>query len=167
LNCQNCQEEATVHLTEIVDAEKHERHLCENCAKEQGISIKHSFHITHPNFSAAVPGTGLDLMTEAISGSSGPQCPRCSITFHEFRTQGRLGCPHDYEVFERLLEPLLEKIHGATTHLGKVPARKRAKMDQAHRIQGLRNRLKELVERERYEEAAHIRDEIKSLQVPN
>ena len=23
-------------------------------------------------------------------------CPVCGITFYEFRSQGRLGCPHDY-----------------------------------------------------------------------
>ena len=26
-------------------------------------------------------------------------CPHCGIKFMEFRAQGRLGCPHDYEVF--------------------------------------------------------------------
>ena len=39
-------------------------------------------------------------------------CPVCGITFYEFRSQGRLGCPHDYVCFQAQLEPLIVNIHG-------------------------------------------------------
>ena len=41
-------------------------------------------------------------------------CPSCGISFKEFRSQGRLGCPHDYIAFQSELLPLLENIHGET-----------------------------------------------------
>ena len=34
----------------------------------------------------------------------------------EFRADGRLGCPHDYEVFRVGLEPLLQRIHRSGRH---------------------------------------------------
>ena len=48
-------------------------------------------------------------------------CPVCGITFYEFRSQGRLGCPHDYVCFQTQLEPLILNIHGETEHVGKRP----------------------------------------------
>ena len=39
--CQRCKKQpATVHLTEILQNEKRERHLCEDCAREEGVAVK-------------------------------------------------------------------------------------------------------------------------------
>ena len=41
--CQRCNKTpATVHLTDIVppDGEKRERHLCERCAAEEGVTVQ-------------------------------------------------------------------------------------------------------------------------------
>ena len=38
--CEKCRREATVHLTEITNGQKIERHLCEECASAEGITIK-------------------------------------------------------------------------------------------------------------------------------
>ena len=48
-------------------------------------------------------------------------CPVCGITFFEFRSHGRLGCPHDYVAFKAQLEPLILNIHGEGEHAGKRP----------------------------------------------
>ncbi len=48
-------------------------------------------------------------------------CPVCGITFYEFRSQGRLGCPHDYVAFQTQLEPLILNVHGESEHVGKRP----------------------------------------------
>ncbi len=46
------------------------------------------------------------------------------MTFREFRQQKLLGCPHDYDAFERALLPLIEGAHdGASQHVGKAPHR--------------------------------------------
>ena len=41
MQCERCKNNvATVHLTEIVKSQKTEKHLCEQCAKEEGYTIK-------------------------------------------------------------------------------------------------------------------------------
>src|SRR3989304_10447244 len=70
-------------------------------------------------------------------------CPVCGITFYEFRSQGRLGCPHDYMFFQKQLEPLLMNIHGDLTHLGKHPQRPSAGSEKRTQLIKLRRALKE------------------------
>ena len=54
--------------------------------------------------------------------------------FYEFRSQGRLGCPHDYVCFQAQLEPLILNIHGETEHVGKVPKRCPQRQRKAHPV---------------------------------
>ncbi len=91
-------------------------------------------------------------------------CPNCGITFREFRSQGRLGCPHDYIAFAKELKPLLENIHGETQHNGKFPKRAPHASQLQYRLIKLRSDLRNAVEEEEYERAARIRDEIQSLE---
>jgi protein arginine kinase activator len=94
-----------------------------------------------------------------------PKCPECGITFEDFRTRGRFGCPKDYEVFRESLGPLLEKIHGSQKHTGRLP-RGRAAIDPASgdRLLRLRRELQAAVGNENYEEAARLRDEIRKAE---
>ena len=91
-------------------------------------------------------------------------CPNCGIAFKEFRAQGRLGCPHDYVVFEKDLLPLLENIHGETAHVGKIPKRSPQASQMQFQLMKLRNELRLCVEEERYEDAARIRDSIRQIE---
>jgi protein arginine kinase activator len=88
-------------------------------------------------------------------------CPACGIKYMEFRAEGRLGCPHDYDVFRVGLEPLLRRIHRKIRHTGKVP-RRRPKTTSVHtELLELRNQLRAAVEAEQFEEAARVRDLIR------
>ena len=91
-------------------------------------------------------------------------CPMCEMTFSEFRNQQRLGCPHDYEVFREELLPLLEAIHGETTHCGKVPKRAPGDSHRQAEIIKLRHELKRAVADEAFETAAGLRDQIRELE---
>ena len=46
MQCQFCDNRATVHLTEILDGQKIERHMCEQCAQSEGITVKTSSPIS-------------------------------------------------------------------------------------------------------------------------
>ena len=95
---------------------------------------------------------------------SNRECEVCGIKFVDFRNTGRLGCPHDYQEFREELLPLLENIHGETRHCGKTPRRlPQNKQTQSELIQ-LRNRLKQAITKEDYEEAARLRDRIRILE---
>ena len=160
--CQKCnQSPATVHVTDIVPphGEKRERHLCENCAESDGITMKSHEPINTILAKFVQQKTG--SVPQEIAGLA---CPHCGISFREFRAQGQLGCPRDYEVFSKFLTPLVERAHGgATRHEGKTPARLGSSAQPSNELAGLRRELKAAVEREDYENAARLRDQIRAL----
>ena len=156
--CDNCGREATVHQTEISGGEMVERHLCQECAASEGVTIK-----------AQMPISQLleEMVLQSAAGKdlSELRCEVCGITFLEFRRDGLLGCPNDYLAFEDVLEPLLERAHdGATLHSGKIPADAADLEQKQNQLLRLRGRLKDAVAGEDYELAARIRDEIKELE---
>jgi protein arginine kinase activator len=151
VKCQFCSNEATVHLTNIVDQKKHHLHLCQGCAEKQHLLTKQELNLPAIVQNLIGPHVGaLDDLTRLV-------CPACGIKFMEFRADGRLGCPHDYTVFRAGLEPLLQRIHRADRHVGKTPRRPGNAALQAELVE-LRRRLRVAVDAEAYEEAARLRD---------
>ena len=150
--CQRCQkQQATIHLTEILNNEKRERHLCEDCAREEGVAIKAQINLQDIL-------SGMLEAHESTGRDANLCCPDCGITYAEFRSQGRLGCPHDYEVFAEPLAEVLQKVHGATEHVGKLPQRAGSDSRGQRELMQLRRQLQNAVDAEHYEEAARIRD---------
>ncbi len=150
--CQRChKQQATIHLTEILNNEKRERHLCEDCAREEGVAIKAQINLQDIL-------SGMLEAHESTGRDANLCCPDCGITYAEFRSQGRLGCPHDYEVFAEPLQEVLEKVHGATEHVGKLPQRAGPDSRGQRELMQLRRQLQHAVDAEHYEEAARIRD---------
>lgn len=159
MKCQKCPNPATLHITEVLgEGQFEELHLCEGCANK---------YLYEPQASKAAAKTGTaETTSEADEAAALNQreCPHCGIKFVEFRNTGRLGCPHDYDVFREELAPLLENIHGETRHIGKTPRRlPQSKQTQTELMQ-LRGRLKQAINREDYEEAARLRDQIRTLE---
>ncbi len=157
--CQRCHKnEATIHITEVGEGEHQENHLCEKCAEANGTVVKN-------------PATINQLLSSLIMAHSGASelagmtCPECGISFLEFRQQGLLGCPNDYEVFSQALDDLLVRVHGQDIqHMGKVPARGGSEQKKNIRLLHLRRELATAVEAEQYEEAAKLRDQIKEFE---
>jgi protein arginine kinase activator len=151
--CQRCNERtATVHLTEILeDNEKRVRNLCEECAAEEQDGPVELMGMLSSAFTPVDPS----------KEPSGLRCDECGLGYMEFRARGRLGCPQCYEVFRTSLEPLLEKIHGGTQHVGKAPDESSAvDRSRERRLLEFRRDLQTSVREERYEEAARLRDEL-------
>jgi protein arginine kinase activator len=91
-------------------------------------------------------------------------CPVCGMTFHDFRSQGRLGCPHDYVAFEAQLSPLLMNIHGENEHVGKIPKRCPQGSEKRTQLIRLRREMSDAVSEENYERAKELRDEIQRIE---
>ena len=160
--CQICgKSPATVHFTEIQDSKMSEIHVCERCAEERGMqasSKKHQFDI------ADLLAGMVDGMTENEEERVGHvQCPRCGMPYSAFKETGRLGCADCYQAFQFQLRPLLRRIHGDTRHRGKAPERGTGE-NGARQIQRLHDELQRAVEREEFERAASIRDDIRKLE---
>ncbi|NQT88672.1 UvrB/UvrC motif-containing protein [bacterium] len=155
--CQCGKKPATIHITEIIDGEKQELHLCEECAQQKQIL----FH--------NVPDLGQALAGLFHSHDAGENdqlqhllCPACGITYADFRAGGRFGCPNDYELFREAVDPLLQRFHGATEHCGKTPAPGQDHSPGEH-LADLSLKLQKAVADEAYELAAQLRDEIYEL----
>ncbi len=156
MQCQICQSSATVHLTEIVNGQKTERHLCEECAQKEGISIKS--HVPIGQLLNNIVDTQQEVQKLAQN-----TCPNCGLSWQEFRKSGLLGCPNDYIVFEQLLSPIVQKAHeGAIEHKGRVPGTDSACVENKQLdLIKLKQDLQIAIEAEDYEAAAILRDEIR------
>src|SRR5712691_7483688 len=155
MKCQKCHNPATLHITEVIsDDQFEELHLCEHCANK---------YLYEPQ-SKNSKTTALEALGEGDESLGQRECPNCGLKFVEFRNTGRLGCPSDYQEFREELLPLLENIHGEVKHTGKVPRRLPQNKEMESELIQLRNRLKQAVTKEDYEEAAKIRDRIKNLE---
>ena len=86
------------------------------------------------------------------------------MSYAEFRRTGRLGCASDYEVFREALLPLIERIHGAREHMGRVPQRSPEQARRASAVVALRRKLEEAVRSEDYEHAAQLRGQLRQLE---
>lgn len=164
MQCQICQQrEATIHLTEITDGVRTEMHLCERCAQEEGIAVKSKLSINEllSGLLATQPSDD-ELFGDTEQDVS---CPHCGFTLGQFTENGVLGCPYDYEIFEKTLTPIIKKAHGGkTAHRGKVPAKTPKDTKKQIELIGLRQRLEAAVQSEDYELAAKLRDEISQLE---
>jgi protein arginine kinase activator len=69
----------------------------------------------------------------------------------------------DYNVFKKGLLPLIEKMHGSSQHVGKIPANAGVEVVKTNELIQLRRDLNEAVGKEDYEKAAQIRDKIYEL----
>ena len=165
MKCHYCGQPATVHLTDIVAKQKRELHLCEGCAKTyllQGDGTPPAAAPTAANLLAKQLKLG--QAAEELAKLDKRACPKCGITFYEFRNQGRLGCPHDYVFFERELTPLVMNIHGEARHVGKRPRTDAPTSDAKTELIRLRREMKEAVGKEDYERASRLRDEIRKME---
>ena len=157
MKCQKCPNAASLHITEIL-SEDHveELHLCEVCAHK---------YLSEPQSKLQGKPTAA-LASEDAEETSGihRECDLCGIKFVDFRNTGRLGCPHDYDVFREELVQLLENIHGETRHAGKSPRRLPQNRQAQAELMQLRKQLLQAVHREAYEEAARLRDRIRHLE---
>lgn len=160
--CERCKKaQATYHLTDIdSDGDRSERHLCERCAIDEGLVQVHKSSLT------------ADILEQFVSNAksiaatrSEMVCPDCGLSYLEFRNQGQLGCPGDYDAFKEALHPLIEREHdGATHHIGKTPRAFAAGREAEADIRRLRRQLEDAVAAEDYERAAGLRDRLRELE---
>ncbi|HOU09466.1 MAG TPA: UvrB/UvrC motif-containing protein [Clostridiales bacterium] len=160
--CQNCgKKEATTHIKSIVNGETAETHLCANCAAHLGYcDIFTGFGFNPGDFFGNLLVNGSRNENE----SQPLRCAVCSSSFDDIAREGKVGCAQCYETFYDLLLPSLQRIHGKAVHTGKVPLKAGARAQINGRIAQLKEDLQKAVERQDYEQAAKLRDEINAAQ---
>lgn len=168
MKCQRCEKPATFHITELTGGKPVELHLCEDHARE---------YLTQAGNEPASAGSMAAMFTQQLAkqmalGQTAEEladldqqsCPYCGITFYDFRTQGRLGCPYDYVFFEKEIQPLLLNIHGESQHTGKRPTHSPELSRQRTELIRYRRQLQEAIREEHYELASRLRDKIREIE---
>lgn len=164
--CDLCgKNEASVHLTEIIDDQTQELHLCQPCAKEKGVEASQEFPAQL--FGAALPELLAGLADFGVKLEAGEKaklvCSQCGMTYDDFRKSGRLGCGNCYKTLERYLAPLLKRIHSLAHHVGKTPAAAASqKTGSKAQLTQLKECLRVAVAAENFEEAVRLRDQIRA-----
>jgi protein arginine kinase activator len=158
--CNICSKnQATVHLTEIVNEQMTELHLCEQCAQAKSHEMEQQF--------------GLNDLLKGLVDFEKPsaeketlliKCSSCGLTYADFKKIGRLGCGQCYVTFKKYLAPLLKRIHGSNCHTGKSPLKSHGPCKKKEDLQELRLSLQKAIENEDFEKAAQLRDAIRELE---
>lgn len=155
---------ATVHLTEIIDSQMNELHLCEVCAREKSEQMEQQFGLSDL-LAGMVEFEKPQKDKETLEAVS-LKCANCGLAYADFKKIGRLGCSECYLTFKKYLGPLLKSIQGSVMHFGKTPVKVAPVLKKTERIdlEELRQQLKAAIEKEAFEEAARLRDQIKELE---
>ncbi len=163
MKCQNCHEsEATIHFKEVAEGLLREIHLCENCAAEKG------FHLVIEQNKLSIVNQFIwmaeNLYPENASKVGAVQCDRCGLRFSQFARTGRLGCADCYTAFSAHLPQVLRRVHGAVRHKGRTPEISGPIDPTRQTLDRLRLELNRAIEREEFETAARLRDQIRGLE---
>jgi len=152
-----------VHLTEIVDEQMTEMHLCEDCAHAKSVQMEQQFGLA--DLLAGLSDFGKQVKDVAPAKL---ECPNCGLNYEDFKKFGRLGCSECFQSFRIQLDALLKKIHGSNRHLGKKPAgvfaaaaASEAPAKTAAPEPDLKAQLQQAILAEDFERAAQLRDKIR------
>ena len=163
MTCDLCgKKKATVHLTEIVDEQMLEMHLCEECAREKSVQMEQQFGLS--DLLAGLADFGKQVKDYEKVKSV---CPSCHLTYEDFKKLGRLGCSECYTAFQDQLGGLLKRIHGSNHHHGKTPGNVPVQaLPKTDSLRDLKQQLQQAIEQERFEQAAELRDKIRAMENP-
>lgn len=167
--CDDCGEkEAVFQATQIGKNKKTVLNLCADCWKKHGFDAPLSaIGFSMGNILASNILASIIKQSEAESTKPLPKvkCSGCGLSYGEFRQQGRLGCSRCYETFFDNLKDLLRRVHGSNDHMGKVPRSAQETFMARRELNRLHREMKRAVEKEEFEKAARLRDQIRKLEV--
>lgn len=155
VKCQICKtNEATVHFKQAIDGEVRELNCCQTCAAKNGFDVQSPMALTDFLFGLGMQDAGGDEPDDRV-------CAACGLTRAAFRKTSRLGCARCYEAFADELAPMLQDMHRAAEHAGKVPATARVSAEAA----ALQKAMERAVAEEDFEEAAKLRDRLRDMRL--
>ena len=171
--CEKCKKRtAAVFYNENINGKTRSFSLCSECAaalREKGdlqdiVSMTGSFADPFSELQDSLFGGFFGLPRASGELHSEKSCPRCNSTYADILKEGKVGCPECYTVFSGELARMIRSIHGTTTHTGAIPARHRAIKERREQIKRLRAEMQEAIQKEDFEAAARLRDEIRTAE---
>ena len=194
MKCDRCQlAPASVRISQTVNGVSSELHLCRECAVElENEYAKNAWGKLFPDtfFGSWLGHTGgIPSFGEEVSAQEDISCPTCGCSFKDFRRTGLFGCADCYQAFRGQLDEIFRRVQAGSEHMGRIPGSLQAKGDAAPSVNeaaapdptaaetaptvtvpepgsvaDLRRQQQEAVEREDYELAARLRDQIREVE---
>lgn len=189
--CQLCPSpQATVHLTELsADGTRSEVHVCRECVARLGIAVDNPPPLAPLLIQAqALAQAGSeDGAVDSVSvpaPADGEACLHCGLEFTAYAQSNLFGCADCYQTFAPQVAELVQRYHGATRHVGRVPGGVTAPEPKADQVdanqlakivaeqrriakhsarQSLTLALADAIAREQFERAAALRDQLSAL----
>jgi protein arginine kinase activator len=169
--CQKCnQNEATIHFRQNINGDVKEINLCPQCAAELGNdAVFNGLEDFNP---FGVINVGIQNFLGSLFSQELPQrknpegrkCSFCGTTFEEFAQSAMAGCSSCYQEFSGEMLPYIQRIHGKTKHVGKIPATAGKELKIQRELSTLKKQLEDAVAAQEYENAAKFRDQIKEIE---
>ena len=137
--CENCHlNEAEVKLTVKSKDGMQEKWVCSTCAQGD-------------NF-------------QEMAFQEEKRCPTCHMTLKDIAHVGKFGCSNCYATFKDDILDIVRRVQGGQyEHVGKVPHSSYHKLALKKKIEEKKQYLQQLIDEQDFEQAAIVRDEIKSL----
>ncbi len=162
MDCDICGKKAKVHLTQLVGGEIKKIALCNDCAKEKGVTDPTGFALAEMLLGKS---PGKPVVPVPLSSGPARACPTCGFTLDDLRRVRRFGCADCYTTFRDEALQMIRGMHKGNRHCGKVPEGLMELHQRTQRLEELRGRLDQAVIAENYEEAAGLRDEIRQIEL--
>ena len=166
MKCSKCEHnEANVYIEQISGGETKKMHLCGECAFSADMmgsplgKFEDAFKNAH-SFWFAPEGEALYQRPAQKTAV----CHACGYSFERFRKSSLLGCAACYKAFRTELLGVFGKVQPAAKHVGKTPKAQNLTIEKDAELSRLKDALKNAISAEEYEEAAGIRDLIRSME---
>lgn len=163
--CEKCKKNAAVvHFIKVINGEKTQICLCEDCMKDVtknpldllniGNDSEKFKNIIDEIFN--IKDTTKEIKIDVV-------CKNCKTRFSDFKDTGLLGCPECYENFSELLKPVLKKTQEDIIYKGKIPEKDKDYVSDKKALDNLEINLIKAINNEEYELAAVFRDQINEI----
>lgn len=169
--CEVCKKnEATIHVTKIVNGVKKEANLCSECAgKSEEFNLGSDMDMITPFAFPNILSGLMDYVSKTSSNNKVKElkCKNCGSSYREFKETGLLGCSECYKHFNQAILSVVKGVQGNVEHLGKIPKKAGRDLVQKNKILKLKQELQKVITLEEYEKAAEIRDQIREIEKNN
>jgi len=161
--CDICGEnEAIIHVQQIMGGDILEIHMCAQCARKKGVALDKD---GNGEFSLSKLLSGLvESFSQDEQMQPVEECPNCGTTLSDLQGSERAGCPECYSVFRSAIEDILNEYTDKIVHKGRYPEKLKAYKAILIDKEVLKRKLTEAVRKEEYETAARLRDRITELE---
>jgi len=154
--------EAIVHVQQIMGGEIFEVHMCAECARKKGVALEKE---GEGDFSLSELLNGLvESFSPDMEMHAAGECPQCGTSLGDIQENEKAGCPECYTVFRNQIDLVLNEYSDTTVHRGRFPEKLKAYKAILIDKEVLKKKLNEAVKREEYETAAKLRDRIRELE---